>query len=317
MEQKKINLKMSYDVPRQKTVIKKELPLEGSKDTSFDIYFDIYHSENDDYLYIKLIENSAVAPFYYNKSFTIEELRIIHRIFNADNIDQVRMDLEKSFNSKKIKLVNDPKGDRIIMEIKAYLFCDECTISLPLSKEMIPKDERNNKLIELYKINKNQIKIGKELYSYLKSYQGNFDRDILNNLKEIFDIVDNSNVTNSGPEELKKELIKIFNKMITANFKIEKQGFEDYRAEVEIKNSTEVIWTKNSIQFKIDKNASTILCKNIIYPIYDIEPKHYGRFFFSFDAKVEPKEYTCSFDVYINGKQLNEAKFQLKVIIPQ
>ena len=317
MEQKKINLKMSYDVPRQKTVIKKELPLEGSKDTSFDIFFDIYYSENDDYLYIKLIENSAVAPFYYNKSFTIEELRIIHRIFNADNIDQVRMDLEKSFNSKKIKLVNDPKGDRIIMEIKAYLFCDECTISLPLSKEMIPKDERNNKLIELYKINKNQIKIGKELYSYLKSYQGNFDRDILNNLKEIFDIVDNSNVTNSGPEELKKELIKIFNKMITANFKMEKQDFEDYRAEVEIKNSTEVIWTKNSIQFKIDKNASTILCKNIIYPIYDIEPKHYGRFVFSFDAKVEPKEYTCSFDVYINGKQLNEAKFQLKVIIPQ
>ena len=317
MEQKKINLKMSYDVPRQKTVIKKELPLEGSKDTSFDIYFDIYHSENDDYLYIKLIENSAVAPFYYNKSFTIEELRIIHRIFNADNIDQVRMDLEKSFNSKKIKLVNDPKGDRIIMEIKAYLFCNECIISLPLSKEMIPKDERNNKLIELYKINKNQIKIGKELYSYLKSYQGNFDRDILNNLKEIFDIVDNSDVTNSGPEELKKELIKIFNKMITANFKMEKQDFEDYRAEVEIKNSTEVIWTKNSIQFKIDKNASTILCKNIIYPIYDIEPKHYGRFFFSFDPKVEPKEYNCSFDVYINGKQLNEAKFQLKVIIPQ
>ena len=90
MSQKKLALKMSQVVPRQTTVIKEKLPMDDNEDTSFDIYFDIYNYENEDYLYIKLIENSAVSPFYYNKSFTLEELCEIHRIFKADDIAQVK-----------------------------------------------------------------------------------------------------------------------------------------------------------------------------------------------------------------------------------
>ena len=111
MDKKKMNLRMSQDVPEQITVIKKELAMKSDKDTSFDIYFDIYHSENEDYLYIKLIENSAVSPFYYHKSFTLEDLRQCHRIFNAVNIDQVKEALKKSFQFNKIKLVYDPESD--------------------------------------------------------------------------------------------------------------------------------------------------------------------------------------------------------------
>lgn len=60
-ELNELKLKMSLEVPNQPTVIKTQLPLDN--DTSFDIYFDIFNGERKKYLYIKLIENSAVAPF--------------------------------------------------------------------------------------------------------------------------------------------------------------------------------------------------------------------------------------------------------------
>ena len=315
MEQKNINLRMAHDVPIQKTVVKEKIQID--EDTSFDIYFDIYHIDIDDYLYIKLIENSAISPFYYNKSFTLEDLRERHRIFNAVNIDQVKEALKKSFQFNKIKLVYDPESDGILIKLKAYLFCDEYTIDLPLCKEMIPKSERDDKLLTLYNINKNQIKIGKEIYSYLKSNPGNFDRNLLNILKENFDIIDNSDDNNSEAEQINLDFKKIFNKKKKAFFKKEKQNNEDYMGEVEIKNKTHFTWPKNSFEFKIDKNASDILCKNINYPIYEIVPEASGGFFFFFDAKIEPKEYTCFFDVYFNGKLLKGTQLQLKIVIPQ
>ena len=69
-ELNELKLKMSIEVPNQPTVIKEQLAIDN--DPSFDIYFDIFNGERKKYLYIKLVENSAVAPFYYNRSYTIE-----------------------------------------------------------------------------------------------------------------------------------------------------------------------------------------------------------------------------------------------------
>ena len=323
MSQRKIALRMSQDVPKLTTVIKEKLSMEDDKDTSFDIYFDIYNYENEEYLYIKLIENSAVSPFYYNKSFTLEELCEIDRIFKTDNIFQVRKDLQNLFKNKRVNLVYDPNSDGIIMKLKVKLFCDEYTIDLPLYKEMIPENEKENKLLELYNIIKNQCKMGKEIYSLLKSCGRNIDKNLLNILKNNFDINDNSIKTEiktdsgSQDEQINNDLKKTFNKTRNAHFQMPKKDDEDYFAQVIIKNYTNITWPENSIKLSIDKNKSNILCKNIIYPPFDIEPKKDGEISFYFDAKTEPKEYICTFDVYINGKQLKDAKFVLKVIIPQ
>lgn len=209
------------------------------------------------------------------------------------------------------------------MKLKVYLFCDEDTIDLPLYKEMIPENERDNKCLEIYNINKNQLKIGKEIYSLLKSCGKNIDRKLLNILKQNFDIVDNSNETETDSvsfpedEEIYNGFKKTFNRKKTAHFKMQKKDDEDYFAQVRIKNYTNINWPKDSIKLIIDKNKSNILCKDIKYPPFDIEPKEDGEISFFFDAKTEPKEYTCTFDVYFNGKQLKEVKFELKVLIPQ
>ena len=57
---------MSKEVPKREDVIKTELQI-LEEDISFDVYSDIYKIEDENYLYIKMEENSAVAPFFYNK----------------------------------------------------------------------------------------------------------------------------------------------------------------------------------------------------------------------------------------------------------
>ena len=307
MDKKKMNLRMSQDVPEQITVIKKELAMKSDKDTSFDIYFDIYHSENEDYLYIKLIENSAVAPFYYNKSFTMEELCEINRIFKASDIYLVKEDLRKSLESERVNLEYDKKSDGIIMKLRAGLFCDEIIIDLPLYKEMIPINERDDKLIELYNIIKDKLKKGKELYSFLKSCGGNFDKNILNILKENFDI-----------DDISEALKKTFGRNKTAHFQKPKKDDEEYFAFADIINYTNITIPGNSFEFKLNEKEkkSNILCKKIIYPP-DIAPQKTGEIFFFFDAKTEPKKFVCTFDVYFNGELLKDTQFKLNVSIPQ
>ena len=64
---------MSIEVPNKPTSLVAELAID--EDTSFNIYYDIYNDGNTDYLYIKMTENTAVAPFYYNRSFTMKNYK--------------------------------------------------------------------------------------------------------------------------------------------------------------------------------------------------------------------------------------------------
>ena len=62
MIRNELEQEMSKKILNQKTLIKKKLSID--ENTSFNILYDIYSIDKTDYLYIKLIENSAVAPFY-------------------------------------------------------------------------------------------------------------------------------------------------------------------------------------------------------------------------------------------------------------
>lgn len=68
------------------------------------------------------------------------------------------------------------------------------------------------------------------------------------------------------------------------------------------------------MKLKLDENASDIICKEIIYPIYDIEKKKEGGILFSFYGDIKPGEYKMSFDVFINAKKLNDIKLILNLI---
>ena len=63
---------MSLTIREKKTAYKAKLPI--NEDTSSDTTHDIYDQDNKQYLYIKMDENIATAPFFYNRSFEFKEL---------------------------------------------------------------------------------------------------------------------------------------------------------------------------------------------------------------------------------------------------
>ena len=184
---KDIDLKMSLKFKKRKPKAK----LSINKDTSFNIYYDIYDTGNNKYLYIIMEENTATAPFFYNKSYDMEELYENHRIFRScESIEDVSERLDTLFEKKKIKIRYDEKENEeiIIMEIDAMLFATPIKLEFQLYREMVTENEKDNKLIELYNLNKNKLIHLKEIYSVVKDNKDNKDFEKLVKLFEKFEI---------------------------------------------------------------------------------------------------------------------------------
>ena len=310
-ELNELKLKMSLEVPNQPTVIKTQLPLDN--DTSFDIYFDIFNGERKKYLYIKLIENSAVAPFYYNRSYTIEELRKLNNIFMAVDMDQTRKHLKDLFDKKKVELSPNQETGGITMILEVGLFATVFKIKFELYKEMIPENEKDEQLINLYNINKRKLKFAKKL---LGLYEGKIDQNIIEELRNIFDIENNAANNNCAktPFDEFKEILgkKKFGKIMK-----ESNDAKDIIFKVEIKNKTEKKLTPDNIKFKLDKKSSNAFCKDITFLFYEKDKYQKGIITFYFDEDTEPGEHKCIFDVFIEGKQLKDYQFILNITIPE
>ena len=224
-------------------------------------------------------------------------------------MDEVKSALNDLFDNNKVKLYYEKNKEVVIMELDAKLFVKNHLIKFELKKQMIPENEKDDKLIELYKINKNTNDLAKELYALLKNIKGGIDNKIIDNFKENFDL-------NEVDEE--EEISEYLTKYI----KKKEDGFEGdifekeegCFAELNLRNRTNVIWKKGFIKLKLDENASDIICKEIIYPIYDIEKKKEGGIIFAFNRDVKPGTYKMSFDVFIYAKKLSDIKLVLNLI---
>ena len=196
-EKEELNLKMSIDITHRESAAKYNLPIDD--DTAFTIYFDVYkYDEDKEYLYFKMEENTAVAPFFYDVSYVKDELIKIHQIFKSVDIDQAKEHLEMLFNNKKVKLhyANEERTE-IIMEIEAIWFIEKIKIKFELRKEMIREEEKDKYLIQLYTINKNKKKKAKLFNAYLKQNEGAY-RNIINELLANFDLDENANNNNNA-----------------------------------------------------------------------------------------------------------------------
>jgi hypothetical protein len=182
--ERELDKEMANEVPKKETVYVERLSID--EDTSFDIYYDIYNDGNTDYLYIKMTENTAVAPFYYNRSFTIEELQELDDIFRTCDLNEIKDHIKSLFEEKKIKLIYDNENKTIIkMELSVVLFVTKYKIYFKLYKEMIPEEIKDRELLNLYEIEKNNIKMIKELASIFNSFSNQEEKDIGGKLKEL------------------------------------------------------------------------------------------------------------------------------------
>ena len=338
MTKSELNFQMSKEVPNQETVSKEALKID--EDTSFDIYYDIY---DEKYLYIKLQENTALAPFYYNVSYDIDELRVLDNIFKAIEIDKVKGHLKDLFDNNKIKLEYKSQDKKvIIMRLEVALFFKTYTIDFELDKVMIPENEKDEMLNKLYNRNKEKLNFAKELFVQFHS-NANLYKNILDILSANFDMsgviiknintnennniannnsLENSNINESSileksdivedKEKFENRIKKIFKNKKGVNLEKTKDG---NMAVLNLKNRTKTTWNIGFFKFKLvkieDNNSKSLTLKNIDYPIYEIKPKEEGDFIFYFEEIKQPGDYKCIFDIYINGQKIDYAQLNL------
>ena len=198
--------------------------LEINEDTSYDINFGTYDNKDEKYFYIKMTENTAKAPFYYIRSYTIKELHELHniyKVFEKDNLDNLKNYMRTLFDKNKISLKFEEDEVIIKMDIKAQLFADDELLFFELYREMIPNKEKDEKLLDIYALNKKEMKALKEITYFINNFKGNqkemeFIKELKNilSLKEIPGIEEGIQLELGNPKdkevekEIKNEIIE-------------------------------------------------------------------------------------------------------------
>ena len=222
---------------------KDSIKLSINDDTSYDIYFDTYDNEDEKYFYIKMQENTADAPFYYIRSYTIKdlhELHMIYKVFEKDNLDKIKDYMKTLFDKNKITLKFENDEVIIKMDINAQLFADDELLFFELYREMIPEKEKDTKLLDIYKLNKKDMKALKQITYFINNFEGNQEemkfirglKDILN-LKEIPGIEKDIQLELDMPQEQKKENNIIKKNIILIENKKNEEDEEEIKREKE------------------------------------------------------------------------------------
>ena len=195
-----------------------------NEDTSYDINFGTYDNKDEKYFYIKMTENTAKAPFYYIRSYTIKDLHELHniyKVFEKDNLDNLKNYMRTLFDKNKISLKFEEDEVIIKMDIKAQLFADDELLFFELYREMIPNKEKDEKLLDIYTLNKKEMKALKEITYFINNFKGNqkemeFIKELKNilSLKEIPGIEEGIQLELGNPKdkevekEIKNEIIE-------------------------------------------------------------------------------------------------------------
>ena len=179
---KDVDLRLSAHLHETKTHEKVKLSID--KYTSFDIYYDVFNLNSKKYLYIKMIENTAFAPFIYNRSYELEELHENNNIFKScTSLEKVKEHLTALFKNNKIKLRYEDNKEIIKMEMDVVLFCKPLVVTFDLYIEMTPPENKDEDLLRLYDMNKSDLKNLKELLVYI---QQNFKNEEAKKLVDMF-----------------------------------------------------------------------------------------------------------------------------------
>ena len=316
--------KMATEVPKKETAFVEKLAID--EDTSFDIYYDIYNDGNTDYLYIKMTENTAVAPFYYNRSFTIEELQELDDIFRTCDLNEIKDHIKNLFQEKRIKLIYDNNKEIIKMELRVVLFVTKYTIYFKLYKQMIPEEIKDEQMLNLYEIEKNKIKMIKDLASIFNSFSNQDEKAIGEKLKELilqFEI--------PGIEESESDVISIHSEMPAQNninYEIftnaKKQGKryhlneEKNTIDLVVKNITNEDWPMNDIKLVCNEQTSTIKCK-VQDLEYEIGKGQDGEFILVFEPKdlIPGKKYQCNLELFLRGEKIKDGYAELLIRVPK
>ena len=142
----------------------KQKLIQLDKDTIF--YFECKVDGN--YLKLILSEVSALAPFIYEKILSLEDIYKVSEIFKScPNLENVKEHIDRLFENKKIKLSSSKNNKIIYLEFSAFDISNEVKFEITTLRKMT--DDKEDMLLKLYSIQKHNLKIFKDIETYLKS----------------------------------------------------------------------------------------------------------------------------------------------------
>ena len=166
VKQEKIN-----DVPEKERI-------QLDKDTIFRFSCSIVNET----LRLKLSEIGSFAPYIYECLLNINEITERFKMFKScSNLEGVKNHIDRLFNDKKIKLVKE-KEDSIKFKLTVYNISEITEIEIEAKRIMTTK--KDDALMKLYRIEKDEIKLLKEIDKYVKSL-GQDGNNILSKINEI------------------------------------------------------------------------------------------------------------------------------------
>ena len=271
--------------------------LEANENTSFKLTLSIRDNQK---LYFYLDETTALSPYYYERSFTIDELYSLHNIFRfCLSLDKVQEQLLSVIDSKKmfISLKND--DEKLEVKMKVIAFCTPYEIKFNINRSI--KKEKNNMLVDLYNKNKNmfdKLKLIQKIVNVNNNLNQKEDLKSLFNKYEIPGIANKVNV---------KQFCLNWKKKF--NLKNQKNVLR-----LMLKNLTEIVWNKNNVNLFCDPKRSSIKYDKIGVPDYDIGKGQDGDFFLLFPI-CEKNDYVCVLYLMVNDSIYYEYEIILNITV--
>ena len=149
-------------------------------DTTFE--FKCKVEENN--LKLILSEVSALAPFIYETKLTMDAIIKVNDIFKAcDNLGKIKEHIDNLFNAKRIKLSSSKNKEIIYCEFRAFNISGEEQFKIPTERKMT--NEKEQMLLKLYSIQKEKLKILKDIEKYLKGNKNINKMELENILKGV------------------------------------------------------------------------------------------------------------------------------------
>ena len=138
--------------------------------------------ENDK-LVFKLAEIGVFAPYIYLKKLSLKDFHDIHNMFKScDDLETVQKHILNLFKNNKIKLTQEKNDDSITFNINGKNISKEVKIEIKGERKMAT--EKNDVLLKLYHIQKNEIKILKEIIEVTKGLKEEEGYNFMKKLKE-------------------------------------------------------------------------------------------------------------------------------------
>ena len=155
------------DILNIPTIISDDLEEKKLIQLDDDTTFEFKCKVEENKLKLILSEVSALAPFIYETKLTMDAIIKVNDIFKAcDNLGKIKEHIDNLFNAKRIKLSSSKNKEIIYCEFRAFNISGEEQFKIPTERKMT--NEKEQMLLKLYSIQKEKLKILKDIEKYLK-----------------------------------------------------------------------------------------------------------------------------------------------------